>query len=90
MTRREVSYRWRPREVMTEHGMFSTTYLGPLPQDRGIDLSVSQVHRLVTGTPEPLSLQVLAALCDIYRHQPRRPQAKVFTRLDILEGYSRS
>jgi len=33
--------------------------------DRGITLSASQVHRLVTGTPERLSLPVLAALCDI-------------------------
>jgi DNA-binding Xre family transcriptional regulator len=65
MTRRKVSYTWRLREVMAEHGMFTTSELGPLLRDRGIDLSVSQVHRLVTGTPERLSLQVLAALCDI-------------------------
>ena len=34
--------------------------------ERGINLSLSQVHRLVTGTPERLSLPVLAALCDIF------------------------
>ncbi|WP_433183036.1 helix-turn-helix domain-containing protein [Actinoallomurus sp. CA-150999] len=41
---------------------------GQRDQDRfrGITLSVSQVHRLVTGTPERLSLPVLAALCDIF------------------------
>jgi DNA-binding Xre family transcriptional regulator len=33
--------------------------------ERGIGLSSSQVHRLVSGTPERLSLAVLAALCDI-------------------------
>jgi DNA-binding Xre family transcriptional regulator len=65
MTRRKVSYQWRLREVMAGHGMFTTTDLIPLLQDRGISLSPSQVHRLVTGTPERLSLQVLAALCDI-------------------------
>lgn len=70
MTRRTVSYRWRLREVMAEHGMFITTDLGPLLHDRGIDLSPSQVHRLVTGTPERLSLQVLAALCDIFGAGP--------------------
>jgi DNA-binding Xre family transcriptional regulator len=70
MTRRKVSYRWRLREVMAEHDMFATTDLGPLLQDRGIYLSVSQVHRLVTGTPERLSLQVLAALCDIFGANP--------------------
>jgi DNA-binding Xre family transcriptional regulator len=70
VTRRTVSYRWRLREVMAEHGMFSTTGLCPLLRDRGIDLSVSQVHRLVTSTPERLSLQVLAALCDIFGTEP--------------------
>jgi DNA-binding Xre family transcriptional regulator len=38
--------------------------------DRGINLSVSQVHRLATGTPERLSLPVLAALCDIFDCTP--------------------
>ena len=33
-------------------------------------LSASQVHRLVTGTPERLSLPVLAALCDIFDVTP--------------------
>jgi Cro/C1-type HTH DNA-binding domain len=39
--------------------------LVPLLAKRGISLSASQVHRLVTGIPERLSLPVLAALCDI-------------------------
>jgi hypothetical protein len=64
---RQVSYRWRLREVMAEHGMFTTTELVPLLAERGIDLSASQVHRLVTGTPERLSLPLLAALCDIFQ-----------------------
>nr|WP_279627582.1 helix-turn-helix domain-containing protein [Amycolatopsis pretoriensis] len=34
--------------------------------ERGIYPSVSQVHRLAICTPERLSLQVLAALCDIF------------------------
>ncbi|KPI33709.1 hypothetical protein OV450_6417 [Actinobacteria bacterium OV450] len=33
--------------------------------ERGITLSCSQVHRLVSGTPERLSLPMLATLCDI-------------------------
>jgi hypothetical protein len=65
-----VSYRWRLREVMAEHGMFATTELVPLLTARGISLSPSQVHRLVTGTPERLSLPVLAALCDIFETDP--------------------
>jgi DNA-binding Xre family transcriptional regulator len=62
--RRQVRYRWRLRELMAERGLFTTTELVPLLTERGITLSASQVHRLVTGTPERLSLQVLAALCD--------------------------
>jgi hypothetical protein len=52
---------------MAEHGMFATTELVPLLADRGIELSASQVHRLVAGTPERLSLPILAALCDIFQ-----------------------
>jgi DNA-binding Xre family transcriptional regulator len=68
--RRQVSYQWRLREVMAEHGMFTTTELVPLLKERGIDLSASQVHRLVTGVPERLSLPMLAALCDIFSIDP--------------------
>lgn len=64
--RRQVSYRWRLREVMAAHGMFATTELVSLLAERGITLSASQVHRLVTSTPERLSLPILAALCDIF------------------------
>ncbi|MDQ2739147.1 MAG: helix-turn-helix transcriptional regulator [Actinomycetota bacterium] len=63
---RQVSYRWRLRELMAAHNMFATVDLLPLLAQRGISLSASQVHRLVTGTPERLSLPVLAALCDIF------------------------
>jgi DNA-binding Xre family transcriptional regulator len=65
MTRRQVSYRWQLRELMATRGLFLTTDLVPLLHEREITLSASQVHRLVTGTPERLSLPVLAALCDI-------------------------
>ena len=62
---RQVSYQWRLRELMAGRGMFTTSEMVPLLAARGISLSVSQVHRLVTGIPERLSLPVLAALCDI-------------------------
>jgi hypothetical protein len=51
---------------MAEHKMYATTELVPLLAERGIVLSASQVHRLVTATPERLSLPILAALCDIF------------------------
>jgi hypothetical protein len=68
--RRRVSYEWRLRRLMAEHGMFATTELVPLLAERGIELSASQVHRLVVGVPERLSLPVLAALCDIFQTDP--------------------
>ncbi len=68
--KRQVEYRWRLREVMAEHGVFVAVDLVPLLEDRGINLSVSQVHRLVAGTPERLSLPVLAAFCDIFDVTP--------------------
>lgn len=63
--RSRVRYNWRLREVMASRGLYSTTALTPLLVERGIELSAVQVWRLVTGTPERLSLPVLAALCDI-------------------------
>jgi hypothetical protein len=66
MTGRQVSYRWRLREVMAAHGLFTAADLVPLLAERGITLSSVQVWRLVTQVPERLSLPVLAALCDIF------------------------
>ena len=60
-----IGYHWHLRQLMAKAGMFSTTDLAPHLVERGIELSPAQVYRLVTGTPERLNLQVLAALCDI-------------------------
>ena len=68
--KRKVGYAWRLREVMAGHRVFTATELVPLLRERGIDLSASQVHRLVSGTPGRLSLQVLSALCDIFSCTP--------------------
>jgi len=57
---------WQLRQVMATRGMFKTTELVPLLEERGIELSRSQVHRVVTGQPDRLSLPLLAALCDIF------------------------
>lgn len=62
---RELDYRWHLRQVMAVKGMFSTTDLIPLLAQRGIDLSSSQVYRLVVERPERLSLKILMALLDI-------------------------
>jgi DNA-binding Xre family transcriptional regulator len=68
--KRKIGYSWRLREVMASRGIFTATELVPLLHERGIELSASQVHRLVSGTPERLSLQVLSASCDILGCSP--------------------
>ena len=69
--KRQVSYQWRLREVMAAAGLFNASDLEPLLAGRGITLSSVQVWRLVTQTPERLSLPVLAA-----RPDDRPPQLR--------------
>jgi DNA-binding Xre family transcriptional regulator len=56
---------WHLRGLMAERGMFQTSDLVPLLAERGINLSREQVFRLVTQPPQRLSMDTLAALCDI-------------------------
>lgn len=63
--KKKVGYRWHLRRLMADKDMYATTQLRPLLAERGIALSREQVYRLVTGVPERLSLDTLAALCDI-------------------------
>jgi DNA-binding Xre family transcriptional regulator len=62
---RKMSYQWNLRQIMATRDMFATTDLVPLLAERGVHLSREQVFRLVTTTPQRLSLNTLAALCDI-------------------------
>lgn len=59
-----LDYDWRLREVMATRGLFSTTKLIPLLNERGVHLSASQIYRLAAEKPERLNLQVLVALMD--------------------------
>jgi len=68
--RREVDYRWRLAELMAREGLHNSTDLAPLLRERGIDLSPSQVYRIVTQRPERISLKLVAALCDIFNCGP--------------------
>src|SRR5258705_7030003 len=61
----KLDFRWHLRELMAPRGMFSTTDLRPLLAERGVQLSPSQVYRLVTEKPERLSMRTLLALLDI-------------------------
>lgn len=65
-----LGYAWHLRTLMAAQGMFATTDLRPLLAERGIELSEAQIYRLVTGTPERLSLRTLMALCDILGATP--------------------
>lgn len=64
--RRTVDYTWRLAELMAARGLHNTTELIPLLAERGIALSRPQVYRLVNQRPERVSLQVVAAICDIF------------------------
>lgn len=61
---------WRLEERMHDRGIHQITALQRELAGHGIDLSSSQIHRLVTGTPERLNLEVLAALCEVLACSP--------------------
>jgi DNA-binding Xre family transcriptional regulator len=67
---KKMAIEWNLRLRMAEQGLFSTTDLVPLLAERGIHLSREQVYRLVTSTPQRLSMDVFAALCDILDCSP--------------------
>ncbi len=65
-----MGIRWNLRRLMAAQDMFQTTDLaGPLAE-RGVHLSREQVFRLVTQPPQRLSMDTLAALCDILECTP--------------------
>ena len=64
--KRQVDYAWRVAELMAAHGMHNSTDLIPRLAERGIELSRPQVYRVVHQRPERVSLQLMAALCDIF------------------------
>ena len=67
---KKMGIRWNLRKIMADRGMFQTTDLVPELAERGIHLSREQVFRLVTQTPQRLSADALAALCDILECTP--------------------
>lgn len=67
---KKMGIEWHLRRRMAEHDLFQTSDLVPLLAERGIDLSREQVYRLVTQSPQRLSMDTLAALCDILGCSP--------------------
>lgn len=47
----ELETAWSLRSVMASRGIFQTSKLKPLLEERGVDLSREQVYRLVTQAP---------------------------------------
>jgi DNA-binding Xre family transcriptional regulator len=65
-----VDYEWRLRVLMAENGMFKAIDLTPRLAEHGIQLSDSQVWRLVTGRPERVNLRLMMVLCEILGCEP--------------------
>jgi DNA-binding Xre family transcriptional regulator len=63
-------FTWWLEERMHERGIHQITALQRQLNAHGIDLSSSQIHRLVTQVPERLNLEVLSALCEILSCSP--------------------
>lgn len=62
---KKMGYHWHLRQLMAQRQMFQTSDLVPLLAERGVILSREQVYRLVTQTPQRMSMDTLVALCDI-------------------------
>lgn len=62
---KQVSLTWNLRQVMASAGMFKTTDLVEPLAARGINISKQMIYKVVTGTPQRINIDLLAALCDI-------------------------
>jgi DNA-binding Xre family transcriptional regulator len=67
---KKMGARWLLRIRLAERGIFNTTDLMPLLEERGIRLSRMQVYRLVADDPIRVSMDHIAALCDILSCTP--------------------
>lgn len=65
-----TSYRWRLRELMAQSGYHTATALHAALNNRGVALSQSQVCRIVSGTPERVSLTLMVGLCSALACSP--------------------
>ncbi len=64
MTRRQIEYTWRVREIMARRHIYLAKELAPLLHERGITLTTNAIWRIVKDDPERISLQLLVALAD--------------------------
>lgn len=64
MSRREITYNWKLREIMARRGVHTAKELTELLHERGITLTPNAIWRIVTQEPERIAFKVLVALCD--------------------------
>ena len=62
---KKMGISWNLRERLEQHCIHSTAELVPRLAERGVHLSRMQVYRLVAQEPQRISVDVLAALCDV-------------------------
>lgn len=60
-----IAYQWRLRQVMTARDMHNLSDLITPLHEVGIELSASQLYRLLGRTPDRLPLALLGALCHV-------------------------
>ena len=80
---RKFEAQWHLRKLLALKGIFNTTDLMPLLAERGIDVSRTQVYRLVAEKPNYVSLDLVAALCDILDCTPSDLIEKVEVRKQV-------
>lgn len=64
MSRYEITYSWKLREIMAQRGVHTAKDLADLLHERGITLTPNAIWRIVTQEPERIAFKVLVALCD--------------------------
>ncbi|GAA1715772.1 MULTISPECIES: helix-turn-helix domain-containing protein [Dietzia] len=60
-----IAYQWRLRQIMTDRDMHNLSDLITPLHEVGIELSASQLYRLLGRTPDRLPLTLLGALCHV-------------------------
>lgn len=63
--KRRIEYDWRLRELMSARGMNNISDLIPELADRGIELSASQIYRLLGTKPERINITIIGAILDV-------------------------
>ena len=64
---RVIEYEWCLRDLMNSARLFKAADIQRALKSRYVDMSYSQVYRLVTEKPDLLNLHVLVALMDILK-----------------------